>query len=212
MSWNNPVGRDRTLEVLQFADLAAGDITYDLGCGTGELAGILAARGLQSHGIDLDESGVATARRQNPTVRFRAGDAARTPWPAGVRLAVCLGSSHAWGEGADALTNLCETLAVQVSAGGWALIGEGFHRPPIPPEYAALLGSPSGIERTHAENVLEIERHSLQVRHAITASVEEWDAFEWAFFRRKGNVAWRDAYLRWGREVMGFGMYLAQRV
>lgn len=109
--------------------------------------------------------------------------------------------------------------------GGYVLIGEGFHASPVPAEYAAFLGTPSGLERSHLENMLAAEAAGFDCVHAITASPAEWDAFEWGFHRRRmvsaaqlsgdektGKEAdirrWRDGYLRWGREVMGFGLYL----
>src|SRR5215831_1566633 len=46
----------------------------DLGCGPGQIARYLAARGVDAFGIDASASMVATARRLNPTLQFRRGD------------------------------------------------------------------------------------------------------------------------------------------
>jgi hypothetical protein len=65
--------------------------------------------------------------------------------------------------------------------------------------------------------------------HATTASMDEWDEYEWKFCRSVERYAreqpddpdvppmmdrihrWRDAYLRWGRDARGFGVYLFYR-
>jgi len=46
----------------------------DLGCGPGQIARYLAARGVDAFGIDASAAMVATARRLNPTLDFRVGD------------------------------------------------------------------------------------------------------------------------------------------
>jgi SAM-dependent methyltransferase len=46
----------------------------DLGCGPGQIARYLAARGIDAFGIDASASMVATARRLNPKLDFQQGD------------------------------------------------------------------------------------------------------------------------------------------
>jgi SAM-dependent methyltransferase len=46
----------------------------DLGCGPGQIARYLAARGVDAFGIDAATSMVATARRLNPTLDFHQGN------------------------------------------------------------------------------------------------------------------------------------------
>jgi hypothetical protein len=65
--------------------------------------------------------------------------------------------------------------------------------------------------------------------HASTASMDEWDDYEWKYCRAIERYAreqpedpdipamlersrrWRDAYLRWGRDSLGFAVYLFYR-
>jgi hypothetical protein len=65
--------------------------------------------------------------------------------------------------------------------------------------------------------------------HATTASLDEWDEYEWKYSRaierylreqpddpdakamRERSRRWRDAYLKWGRDVLGFAVYLFYR-
>ncbi|WP_327184514.1 class I SAM-dependent DNA methyltransferase [Streptomyces sp. NBC_01334] len=57
-----------------YAELVgAGGRVADLGCGPGRVTGFLGARGLDVCGLDLSESMLAVARRENPTIRFERG-------------------------------------------------------------------------------------------------------------------------------------------
>jgi hypothetical protein len=65
--------------------------------------------------------------------------------------------------------------------------------------------------------------------HAATASPDEWDEYEWKYNRSIERYVrqqpddpdakamldrsrrWRDAYLRWGRDTLGFAVYLFYR-
>jgi SAM-dependent methyltransferase len=57
-----------------YAELVGdGGRVADLGCGPGRVTGFLAALGLDICGLDLSESMLAVARRENPTIRFERG-------------------------------------------------------------------------------------------------------------------------------------------
>ncbi|CAL9456310.1 Trans-aconitate 2-methyltransferase [Streptomyces sp. enrichment culture] len=64
---------DRAL-LAGFAELVgAGAPVADVGCGPGRVTGYLASQGLDVHGVDLSESMLAIARRENPGLRFEQG-------------------------------------------------------------------------------------------------------------------------------------------
>lgn len=48
---------------------------FDLGCGNGATAGMLAARGFKLTGVDSSESGIALARKAHPACRFDVASA-----------------------------------------------------------------------------------------------------------------------------------------
>jgi SAM-dependent methyltransferase len=57
-----------------FAELVGkGGAVADLGCGPGRVTGYLASLGLSVFGVDLSESMLAIARRENPGLRFERG-------------------------------------------------------------------------------------------------------------------------------------------
>ncbi|MET9758711.1 methyltransferase domain-containing protein [Streptomyces sp. NPDC006372] len=57
-----------------FAELVGvGGEVADLGCGPGRVTAYLASRGLSVFGLDLSESMLAIARRENPDLRFEQG-------------------------------------------------------------------------------------------------------------------------------------------
>ncbi|WP_405870305.1 MULTISPECIES: class I SAM-dependent DNA methyltransferase [unclassified Streptomyces] len=57
-----------------YAELVGGDGTVaDLGCGPGRSTAHLASLGLKVFGVDLSESMLAIARRENPGLRFEQG-------------------------------------------------------------------------------------------------------------------------------------------
>ncbi|MFF3202902.1 class I SAM-dependent methyltransferase [Streptomyces sp. NPDC002962] len=57
-----------------YAELVgAGGRVADLGCGPGRVTGFLGARGLDVCGLDLSDSMLAVARRENPAIRFERG-------------------------------------------------------------------------------------------------------------------------------------------
>ncbi|AZQ36639.1 class I SAM-dependent methyltransferase [Streptomyces cyaneochromogenes] len=67
-----------------FAELVEGDgPVADLGCGPGRTTARLAALGLPVFGVDLSESMLAIARRENPGLRFEQGSMMELDLPDG---------------------------------------------------------------------------------------------------------------------------------
>jgi SAM-dependent methyltransferase len=229
--FNSPVGELRLGRIFELLQLEQAEVILDLGCGTGEwllrslaLAGPAArGTGIDMDGQALDEAATrALGRGLDKRVEWRCEDAsAALPALAGSfdRL-LCVGASHAFG-GYEATLR---ALASAGRPGGRILIGEGFwHRPPEA-EYLQFLGGEDEI-KSHAENVARGESVGLEAVWATTASLDEWDDFEWSFYSVAAEFAavhpgpesaellvrrrrWRDCYLRWGRGTMGFGYYV----
>ncbi|MFF4034766.1 class I SAM-dependent DNA methyltransferase [Streptomyces sviceus] len=74
---------DRVL-LTAFAELVgAGGQVADLGCGPGRITAHLASLGLSVLGLDLSESMLAVARRENPALRFEQGSMLELDLPDG---------------------------------------------------------------------------------------------------------------------------------
>ncbi|MEU0427301.1 methyltransferase domain-containing protein [Streptomyces canus] len=74
---------DRAM-IAGFAELVGGGGTVaDLGCGPGRVTGYLASLGLSVFGLDLSESMLAIARRENPELRFERGSMLELDLPDG---------------------------------------------------------------------------------------------------------------------------------
>lgn len=66
------------------------ELVGDLGCGTGRVAALLAANGLDVVGIDLSPAMLAIARQAHPRLRFEEGMLSALPLPTGsLSAAVC---------------------------------------------------------------------------------------------------------------------------
>ncbi|MET9501455.1 class I SAM-dependent methyltransferase [Streptomyces sp. NPDC006259] len=64
---------DRAVLAVYAELVGAGAKVADLGCGPGRVTGQLAALGLSVSGLDLSESMLRVARRENPGIRFEQG-------------------------------------------------------------------------------------------------------------------------------------------
>lgn len=255
MHFNCPLSMTKAARLIRLLELPPDAQVLDAGCGTGEfLIRVVEITGAQGVGIDVDEAainaarGLATGRQINDRCEFRvarlgaggagSGDArdSATDSASGneaaalaadsLDLAICLGATHAFGDGEAAYPNALDELARLVRPGGQLLIGEGYWKQPPAAEYLALLGDPPGISFDHAGNVAFAEARGLIPLYAAVSSEGEWDHFEWSHRmriereaaqhpedaaireKRERNRAWRDGYLRWGRTTMGFGFYL----
>jgi len=127
------------------------------------------------------------------------------------------------------IAGICTALAGWTRRGGYVLIGEGYWVQPPAPEYLAHLEATDDEFRDHRGNVQAGVDAGLIPLHAFVASPDEWDEYEWKYSRSIERYAleqpgdpdvpamlerirrWRDGYLRWGRDTLGFGVYLFHR-
>lgn len=229
----NPISWAKAERVIDLMALRPGDRVLDIGCGKAELLIRLAERwGTSGVGVDQSERFTAEGRRQAEKrgvarlVSIHTEDAGpfiqANPGP--YRAAACVGSTHAIGGLGPAVKKMKEL----VGPGGLVVVAEGYWRAAPPAEYLAALGAEESDYLTHAGNIDVLIRAGLNPLHACTASVDDWDEYEWAYARGiEDHVAanpddpdaaamlersrgWRDIVARWGRETLGFGLYLAR--
>lgn len=226
----NPIGAEKMDRLLALARLPERPRVLDVGCGKGELL-VRAAEmhGATGVGVDVNPEFLAEARRRasarapGADLVFHEADAAHWPIEEGAfDLAACVGSSHACGGYREAL----RTLRRAVRPGGLILMGEGYWRWEPSREYLAAIGVARDELTDHVGNVSRALREELTPLYAAASSLDEWDHYEGLYSNAlERHLAehpddpdheamaarirgWREAYLTWGRETLGFGLYL----
>ena len=220
----NPTTPDRVLAAARLAGISSQDLVLDLGCGTGTVLALLADTfGCRGVGVDCRPEAVLAARDRvralglEDRVVFHCDDAACPAEPVrGATVALCLGAASAFGgiEGAAA------ALRVSLGEDGRAVLGERYWRTErVPPEFA----------RDFADCVTEYEllsfvrEHGFALTGIVRSTEAEFDAYEsgiWAACRERLAHApddlevrtylerLQDEYLGYGREYVGWAMYI----
>ena len=235
----NPTSVEKLDEVIGRIDLSPRPTVLDIACGKGEFLLRLAEApdsrsggGFHGVGVDISPFGIAeltdAARRRVPAARFelhQMDGAVYQPEPGTFDLACCLGASWIYGGHQGTL----EALAAAVRPGGQILVGEPFWRSEPDPAYLAWSGRRADQFGTHAGNVETGEEGGLVPLLALVSNGDEWDRYETLQWRAAAQYAAahpddpdvpellervdraRHGYLHWGRETLGWALYLFGR-
>ncbi|HET9046748.1 MAG TPA: methyltransferase domain-containing protein [Casimicrobiaceae bacterium] len=229
----NPISAAKVERLLDLLPLEESSRVLDLGCGRAEL-GLRIIERFGATVVAVDNSSImldaareraewtgALAKLHLDDVDIRDFQAD----PETFHLSVMLGGGGIGG----GMAGICKQLKTWTRPGGYVLIGEGFWRAKPPSDYLALLGGTESEFTDHRGNVQAGIEAGLVPMHASTASQDEWDEYEWKYCRSIERYAseqpddpdipamlerirkWRDGYLRWGRDTLGFGLYLFYR-
>jgi ubiquinone/menaquinone biosynthesis C-methylase UbiE len=229
----NPVSTSAVDTCLDALALRPGDTVIDVGCGKGEMLIRLAER-YDINGIGLDTNPAfqkiakaEASRRAGPgRITFHLTEASgyAAP-PQSFAAAICFGSTHAFGDFRDAI----HSLAAWIRPQGRILIAEGYWKKAPDPEYLDHLGAQPGDLEDHAGNLAIGVQSGLTPLFDRTTTLAEWDAYEDLYARsideylmqypedpdaeamRRRIRAWRQGYLRWGRDTLGFGAYVFEK-
>ncbi len=229
----NPISTAKIEQVLDLLPLDGASRVLDLGCGRAELAlRIIERFGSTVIAVDRSELMLDAARERaewtgalnklhldDSDIRdFRAD-------PETFHLTVMLGAGGIDG----GMPGICRQLKAWTRKGGYLLVGEGYWQHKPHSDYVAFLGGSDTQYLDHRGNVQAGIDAGLIPMHAATASPDEWDGYEWKYSRSIERYAgeqpddpdvpamlerirrWRDAYLRWGRDTLGFAVYLFHR-
>lgn len=192
----------------------------------GAQAGSGALRGV---GIDTSpfflERARASLQRRAPAADvelLEMDGAAYEAEPRSFDLACCLGASWVFGGHRGTLA----ALARATRPGGQVLVGEPFWRTEPAAEYLAWEGLARDQFADHAGNVALGEAEGLVPLLALVSSAQDWDRYETLQWRAAARHASaqpddpdlpelldrvarsRHAYLTWGRETLGWAIYL----
>jgi SAM-dependent methyltransferase len=232
----NPTGVERLDEIVGLLDLPPGAAVLDAGCGKGELLMRIVERwggpgdaGIRATAIDLSPyvvrelRGALERRIPDAHVEVLEMDAGAYEAPPGTfHLACGLGVSWAWGGHRGAL----RSLSAMVRPGGLVLVGEPWWRREPDPAYLAFSDITRDQFGTHEENVQAGVDLGLVPLLAYASTGAEWDRYETLQWRAAARHAVahpddpdvpdllervaraRHEYLAWGRETLGWSLYL----
>ena len=213
--------------------LSAGDRVIDVGCGKALLLVDLARRfGVTGVGVDINAAflaeGRALAERHGvaTSVTLVQLEASRLELGAATfALALCIGSTHALGGYPATL----RALARLVRSGGQVLAGQGYWKRAPDQEYLERLGATADEMTTHDGNIAAGIAEGLDAAGAWTSGADDWDRYENLYADTVERYVaehpedpdtpamlerirrWRETYRRWGRDTLGFGLYLFRR-
>jgi SAM-dependent methyltransferase len=224
-----PLSEQRMERLIDLVDLPAGAQALDVGCGRGELLLRLIERyGVEATGLDCSRSALdllqreAAARVPKATLRAVEGDVAEFAPPGRYAFISWLGGPLL-GEG---LGSSLATLAGWLAPSGYLLMGAGFWNSEPPAAYLEATGIGRDELADHLGNIEAGEVLGLRQMYCCVANRDEWDGFESRILCNveqyaiahpdapdpTGRLAQRRAFhgaqQRWGRDVMGFGLYL----
>ena len=226
----NPVSKSKIDRALSLLEVGPGDQVLDVGCGNAELLiRLIELHDIVGVGVDPSLESLATGR-QRARGRILAERLRLHPMPIadfvptnGVfTAALCVGATHAYGDYERTLG----ALKSAVGPGGQLLIGEGYWKRPPDPDYLALLDTTVDELTDHAGNVSRAVRAGLTPLYTAASSDDEWDHYEGLYCRAVERYVathpddpegeefkayirrWYAGYLRWGRQTLGFGLYL----
>lgn len=235
--WNAPVSKTKMAMCIESLNFQEGGRVLDVGCGCGEtLIRIVERYGVHATGIDSSVEHIAEAQRRSCSrstesrIEFiEANGQSFHVEPQSFDLVMCMGATHAFGFGSDVFSKAIEKMKRLAVPGGLVLVADGYMKQPASPEYRKVIGDSMPDDMTHAAHVTTGQKFGLIPLAAWTSSVDEWDDFEWSYQRIVEQQAianpddkkvleklvrrraWMDAYLKWGRDTLGYGTYLFKK-
>jgi SAM-dependent methyltransferase len=230
----NPVSLSKTKELVELLRLPDDGRILDVACGKAEFLCLIVERyGVSATGIDLSPYTIKTAlqnvenRKLSDCIELLHMDGAKyNPERTGsLDLASCMGGSWIYQNHAGTL----KALKQMVKPGGLVLVGEPFWRNEPDPEYLKLMGYNRELCGSHAANVKTGEALGLSFFYSLVSNQDDWDRYEglqWQAAERysvahpddpdveallRVSHSYRDSYLRWGRDCLGWALYLFRK-
>lgn len=230
----NPMSLAKTKEMVDLLRLAEGDHILDVACGKAEFLCLLAERyAALGTGVDASPYTIAEARAkvearglsQRIELLHMDGAAYEPAEPPTFTMTSCIGGSWIY----QGHKGTLEALAKMTKPGGLVLVGEPYWKQDPTPEYLKTAGLERDQHGTHESNLKTGVELGLAFLYATVSNQDDWDRYEglqWQAAERHAALhpddpdtkellekvhTSRDAYLRWGRDCLGWAMYLFRK-
>jgi SAM-dependent methyltransferase len=227
----NPISVEKLDELIELLRLRSGARVLDIASGKAEFLVRLAERyEIEGVGVDLSPYCIADGRRKQqqrvPEAHLRFLEMEGADYAPDEResfdVVACIGASWIYGGHEGTLS----ALAGMAAEDGWIVVGEPYWRQPPAEEYLAAIGQELSNYGTHKENVETGQAQGLELAYTLVSSPDDWDRYEglqWSAAERWARAHPEDpdvdevlervrggkmAYLTWGRETMGWAIYV----
>ena len=225
----NPISESKLETFIGLLQLKPGSRVLDIACGKGELLFKLAEK-YQINGVGIDKSPYCIEdcnqnklqRAQSSSIVFHLMDGADYKPDAKFDLSCCIGASFVYGNHKNTL----KALSVMTQPGGLILVGNPTWLREPDPEYLKAEEMTRDSYKTHIENIKTGEDLGLRCIYTVDGDREGFDYSEslhwWAAEDymasnpndpdlpeiRSVNDRYKEIYLRWGRDTLGWCIYL----
>jgi trans-aconitate methyltransferase len=228
----NPTSRAKLDELVALLDLNPGSAALDIACGKGELLTRLAERyEISGIGVDISPHCVADAEQRlrervpDAQIQILNMDGADYKPDQLFDLAMCIGASWVYKGHRETL----RSLKSMTKPNALILVGEPFWLREPDDAYLVAESLTRDMFGTHYENVLIGEDECLLPLYTMVSNQDDWDRYEtlqwYAVDKYAGDnrddpdaseiltrvARSRTNYLRWGRDTLGWAMYLFRR-
>ncbi len=225
----NPMSLDKVDELFGLLKLSRGSAVLDIACGKGEMLTRLAERyGMSGVGVDISPYFAAEAERRLrlrvPGARIEIVniDGAEYRTDRLFDLSMCIGASWIYKGHRGTLS----ALKAMTKPGGLVLVGEPFWLKEPDDAFLAAERYTRDMFGTHRDNLTTGEDEGLFPLYTMVSNNDDWDRYEtlqsYAADQYAGEnpedpdvpqilgrvADARKVYLQWGRDTLGWAMYL----
>jgi SAM-dependent methyltransferase len=228
----NPLSERKFQRLCRLLGLTRGARVLDVACGKGEFLITLAELyGIAGVGVDISPYCIRDCTAKHRTrvpsadLEFVEMDGAAYQPASPVSLAACIGASWVYGGHRGTIA----ALAKMVRRGGLVAVGEPFWLHEPSEAYLQAGGMKREDYGAHRDNVRIGEAEGLTCLYTLVSNHDDWDHYEtlqwWAvdaYVRAhpddpdvpelvKRTTHAKEVYLRWGRDTMGWAIYVFRK-
>lgn len=230
----NPSSPEKFARLVELLRLPPGAAVLELACGKGELLAQLAEKyNITAVGVDTspycirDAQAKLAKRAPRATITLLEMDGAQyqPKTPESFDLTVCLGASWIFNGHKGTLA----ALQGLTKPGGQIVVGEPYWQQEPAPEYLEMAVLNRDLFGSHAHNVVTGQELGLNLLYTLVSNHDDWDTYEALQWYASENYAQAHpddpdvaelldrvraqklAYLQYGRDTLGWAIYLFRK-